>query len=75
MRATTREHRAYINIDVNKVADEVRLLSEDGILSDILHSLPNDNILNKIEILFLCFIKTSLLVNLLKNNFSLEGEQ
>ena len=50
MCAKTREHRAYINIDVNKVADKVRLLSEDGILSDILHFLPNDNTLDKIQI-------------------------
>ena len=50
MGAKARGHRAYINIDVKKVADKARLLPEDGVPSEVLHFLPNDNTLDKIQI-------------------------
>ena len=50
MGAKARGHHAYINIDVKKVADKARLLPEDGVPSEILHFLPNDNTLDKIQV-------------------------
>ena len=50
MGAKARGHRAHINIDVKKVADKARLLPGDGVPSDIMHFLLNDNTLDKIQI-------------------------
>ena len=48
--AKARGHRAYINVDAKKVADKARFLPEDGVPAEILHFLPNDNTLDKIQI-------------------------
>ena len=50
MGAKARGHRAYINVDGKKVADKARFLLEDGVPAEILHFLPNDNTLDKIQI-------------------------
>ena len=50
MGAKARGHRAYINVDAKKVADTARVLPEDGVPEELLHFLPNDNTVDKIQI-------------------------
>ena len=47
MGAKARAHRAYINIEFEKVADKAFLLPEYDLPSEILDFLENDNTSNK----------------------------
>ena len=45
-----RGHRAYANVIAEDVAARARLLPENGVPPELLHLLPNDNTLDKIQV-------------------------
>ena len=48
--AKARGHRAYIHVNEAKIRAKARLLPIDGVPEEILHCLPNDNTLDKIQV-------------------------
>ena len=47
--AKERGHRAYCRVDDEKLRAKARLLPEDGVPPEIIHCLPSDNTLDKIQ--------------------------
>ena len=50
LRMKARGHRAFANIDAEDVAARARALPENGVPPELLHLLPNDNTLDKIQV-------------------------